>query len=255
MSDTGGPWGREGEAPTPAPAPISRRRLWAWVGVLAALGAGVWLLFQAFPGAVSTAEDKAWLARSVGMVVLVCSGLLVRRRIPLGQAARHLAIWAGIVMVLAVGVTYRPELEAVVARVRSEFTGSYPTATASGGRELVVSQDQGGGYYVMGRVNGGLVRFLVDTGASETVLSPDDARRLGIATEGLVFDHEAETANGTGFGAPYVADSLEVGAIRIAAAPMIINKAPMSSSLLGMTFLKQLESLQVRDGKLYLKPR
>jgi aspartyl protease family protein len=257
MSDSGGPWGREGDLHVPARAPVSRRRLWGWLAVLAGLGGGVWLLFRAFPGAVSTAEDKAWLARSIGVTVLVCSGLLVgRRRIALGQAGRYVAIWAGIVMVLAVGVSYRAELEAVVARVRGEFTSAYPTASGpAGSRELVVSQDQGGGFFVMGKVNGRLVRFLVDTGASDTVLSPDDARRVGIVTAGMVFDHAAETANGTGYGAAYVADSLEVGSIRLAEAPMVINQAPMTSSLLGMSFLKQLESFQVRDGKLYLKPR
>jgi predicted aspartyl protease len=37
--------------------------------------------------------------------------------------------------------------------------------------------------------------------------------------------------------------------------PMVVNQAPMSSSLLGMTFLKRLESFRVSGRKLYLKPR
>ena len=33
---------------------------------------------------------------------------------------------------------------------------------------------------------------------------------------------------------------------------MVVNQAPMSSSLLGMTFLNRLESFQARGSKLYL---
>jgi aspartyl protease family protein len=106
----------------------------------------------------------------------------------------------------------------------------------------------------MGQVNGQIVRFLVDTGASETVLSPADAKRIGVETSALRFDQPADTANGVGYGASFIADSLAVGTIRFASVPMLINQAPMSSSLLGMSFLKRLESFKVSGRKLYLKP-
>jgi aspartyl protease family protein len=107
----------------------------------------------------------------------------------------------------------------------------------------------------MGQVNGQAVRFLVDTGASETVLSPADAKRIGVDTAGLAFDHPSETANGVGYAAPLTADSLAVGTIRFENVPMLVNQAPMSSSLRGMSFLKRLESFKVSGRKLYLKPR
>jgi aspartyl protease family protein len=125
----------------------------------------------------------------------------------------------------------------------------------TGDRELVVSQDPDGGFYLMGQVNGQAVRFLVDTGASEIVLSPADARRIGVDPASLVFDHPSETANGVGYAAPFVADSLAVGPIRLENVPVAINQAPMSSSLLGMSFLKRLESFRVSGRKLYLQPR
>jgi aspartyl protease family protein len=126
---------------------------------------------------------------------------------------------------------------------------------AAGPHELVVTQDDEGGFFVIGRVNGEPVRFLVDTGSSETVLSPADAHRLGLDTAGLQFDRMAETANGIGYGAPITAGSVAVGSIEVTGLPMVINKAPMTSSLLGMTFLGRLESFQVRGHKLYLKAR
>lgn len=253
MAGGEGPWGRVDDEPPRPPPKTPRRRLWLWLGLLAAVGVCVWLLTRAFPGAVSSGEDWAWVGWSVAMVALVSSRLLTPRTIRWGRTARYAGIWLGIFGVLAIGVTYQRELGGVAQRVRMQFSGGYPVATEE--HEMVVSQDGEGGFVVMGKVNGQLVRFLVDTGATDTVLSPADARRLGIDVGALKYDQTAETANGTGYGAAFVADSLAVGSIGFADVPMLVNQAPMSNSLLGMTFLKRLESFQVKDGKLYLKSR
>lgn len=251
MPDAGGPWERErpGEA---QPKP-SRGRVLVWLGFLVGVLALVGLLSKAFPGTLSSGGDWAWLAWGIGVVVLVSANILNRGPIRWGEKARHAAIWAAIVGVLVLGLTYRDELAGVGQRVRAEFSSSYPVATST--HELVVSQDEDGGFYVMGQVNGQPVRFLVDTGASETVLSPADAKRIGVDVASLHFDQSAETANGVGYGAPFIAESLAVGAIHFTNTPMLVNQAPMRSSLLGMSFLKRLESFQVKGRKLYLKPR
>ncbi|WP_372784919.1 TIGR02281 family clan AA aspartic protease [Phenylobacterium sp.] len=247
----GGPWDpKEPETPPPR-RPRGPGLL--WLVMLAVVAALVLLLFKAFPGAVQSTDDWSRVAYAAGLVALVSAGLIRTRRIDWGQRARQIAGWIGVVAVLAVGFAYRDELGAVGQRVRSEFSSGYPVATAP--REVVVSQDDNGSFFVMGRVNGQLVRFLVDTGASDTVLSPADAERLGIDTSSLSFDRAAETANGVGYGARYKADSLAVGPILLSDVPMVINKAPMTSSLLGLTFLGRLDSFQVRGHRLYLKGR
>jgi len=251
MPDAGGPWGRE-ETPEAAPS-RSGGGAWVWLALIGAGGAGLWLLSKAFPGALSSHQDVAWLGYGVIWAVAISLRLLSGGPIRWGEKARHAAAWIGIVAVLAVGFTYRSELAGVTQRVRAEFSGGYPVA--AGPRELVVSADADGGFFVMGKVNGQVVRFLVDTGASDTVLSPADAARLGVDTAALTFDRSAETANGIGYGAAFMADNVTVGSIAFTDVPMVINKAPMTSSLLGMTFLHRLESFQVRDGKLYLKAK
>ena len=57
------------------------------------------------------------------------------------------------------------------------------------------------------------------------------------------------------YGAQITVDRLAVGSIELTELPVVVNKAPMTSSLLGMTFLGRLESFQVRGHKLYLKAR
>ena len=224
-----------------------------WLGFLVAVAALLALLAKAFPGQLNSPDDWGWLVAGLGFVVLLSVNILGPGRINWGEKARHAAIWAGIIGVLVLGVTYRDELLGVGQRIRGEFSSSYPVAT--GARELVVSQDPDGGFYLMGQVNGQVVRFLVDTGASDIVLSAADAERVGIETSRLSFDHPSETANGVGYAAPSTVDSLAVGSIRFDGVPVLVNQAPMSSSLLGMSFLKRLESFRVSGRKLYLTPR
>jgi aspartyl protease family protein len=249
MSDSGGPWGRQNLPESRSPAP--RRRLIAWLAVMAAIGAGIWLMFKLFPGAAGSSEDSAWVGYGALWLVLLSLRLFSGGPVRWGEKAKHAAIWIGVVIALGVGFTYRNELGAVTQRVRSEFSGASPVALSP--HELVVTAEESGHFVVMGKVNGQAVRFLVDTGATDTVLSPADAKRLGIDTAALTFDQSAETANGVGHGAAFIADSVSVGSISFATVPMLINQAPMTNSLLGMTFLHRLESFQMRDGKLYLK--
>lgn len=256
MSNEGGPWGRE--EPEAAPAPKSGRRrppsrFLIWLALMAAIAGGIWLLSRAFPGRLQAIDDQGAVLRAATILVILSLGVFSARKVHWGRAVRHVAIWIGVIAVLVVGLTYRDELMGVGQRVRSEFASSYPVA--EGPRQVVVTASEGGGFLIMGKVNGQPVRFLVDTGSSDTVLSPADAQRLGVNAGSLTFDHLAETANGTGYGARYTAGSLEVGPIRIDDMPMVVNQAPMSSSLLGMTFLSRLETFQVRGRRLYLTAR
>jgi aspartyl protease family protein len=247
----GGPWDRD--EPEPPKAPPPRGKLGVWLVVLGLVAATVLLLFKAFPGQIQSGEDWSRLLYAAGLMAVVSTGLLTARRFDWGEKLRHAAGWIGIVAVLAVGFAYRDELGAVALRVRGEFSSSYPVATAP--HEVVVSQDDSGSFFVMGKVNGQLVRFLVDTGASDTVLSPADAERLGIDVANLSYDRAAETANGIGYGAPFKADTVSVGSIELGEVPMVINRTPMRASLLGLTFLGRLESFQVRGHRLFLKGR
>jgi len=223
------------------------------VALLAGVGVLLFLLSRAFPGQLHTPDDWSWLAQGLGALIVVSAGVLSARQVNWGQKARHAAIWIGIVGVLFVAAAYRDELEGVGRHLRAELSGAYPVA--AGERELVVNQDDQGGFFVMGKVNGQPVRFLVDTGASDTVLSPADAHRLGLDAGPLQYDRGAETANGVGYGALVTANSVAVGSIEVKGLPILINQAPMTNSLLGMTFLGRLESFQVRGRRLYLKAR
>jgi aspartyl protease family protein len=248
-----GPWDQAPRAAPPKSAPVARRRLWLWLGVLAAIGVLVLALARAFPEAIQSNDDKTNLVYRLGVVVLISTALLRGLRGPISQHLKHVALWAGIIAVLVLGYAYRAELAEIPQKVKLAFNVGTPVQV--GDRTLVVPQGEDGAYVVDGLVNGQRVRFMVDTGATETVLSPDDARRLGIPVDTLNYGYEAETANGKGYSAAYDATSLAVGPITLESFRVMVNKAPMSGSLLGMSFLKRLDAFEFRDRRLILKWR
>ena len=256
MTENNGPWGQLKPAsppPAPKPAPAPMRPLLLWIILCAALGGLVLALAHAFPEAVRTGDDWARVARSAGVAAIVAAGLVRSRRMLGPQHLKYAAAWAGVIAVLALGFAYRGELGGVVQHLEVAFGDGAGVAT--GEHELVVPQDADGGYALVAKVNGQRVRFAIDTGASDTVLSPDDARRIGVDMTQLRYVVESETANGKGYGAPYVADRFEVGSLVLSNFKLTVNQAPLSTSLLGVSFLSKLESFRVEDGKLILRWR
>jgi aspartyl protease family protein len=205
-----------------------------------------------FPDRVSSSDDWGYIARGVGALALVASSLLAMRP-RLKDAARYVLIWLALGAAVVVGFTYKADLVDAATRMRAALIPAY--AVAAGDHSLVLGEDAEGAYHVVGQVNGQAVGFLVDTGASDVVLSPADAERIGVDMASLRYTHAYETANGIGQGATYIAPNLTIGPIRLTNVAMSINQAPMSSSLLGMTFFKRIESFEFKGGQLTLRWR
>ena len=125
-----------------------------------------------------------------------------------------------------------------------------PSAT---GDEMIVRAGPNGQFMVDAVVDGVEIRFLVDTGASRVVLTAEDAERLGYRLDGLDYSERYQTANGEILGAPVVLPELRIGDLEIEDVHSSVIRAPLSTSLLGMTFLSRLESFEVRDEGLVLR--
>jgi aspartyl protease family protein len=223
-----------------------------WLGLLAGTGA-LFLLLAWFLPADRGDMDGIQALRLFGALALVSSGLLRVRRIDLGATARTVVGWASIFLLAVTAYALRDDALGVALKVRSALLPG--RAATESARTVVIGRGDAGAFYVVGQVNGAPVRFIVDTGATDIVLSPDDARRAGLDPAGLAYSRPSETANGVGFSAAAAAASLAVGPIRLTDVPVEINKAPMDASLLGQSFLSRLESYEVRGDRLYLRGR
>jgi clan AA aspartic protease (TIGR02281 family) len=127
------------------------------------------------------------------------------------------------------------------------------TRATRGDLEYVVEAGPGGHYLVEALVNGAPVTFLVDTGASDIVLTLDDARRSGLEPRALPFTQRFSTANGEVRGAPVVLREIRIGQLYLYDVSASVNEAPLEISLLGMSFLEQLSGYQVERGRLILR--
>jgi len=239
-----GPWGR------PTPRKASRIGLYLWLGLLAGAGLAVFFLNQNFPSTDTVLGDPA-LIQTLGFLALASSGLLFVRQFNLKQTLRNVLIWVAAGGVLLIGFSFQNELKELGLRLRSNLVPGYPLQT--GYHELTVSEGQGGHFLVYGTINGARIAFLIDTGATDIVLAPEDAKRLGIDLDRLSFDRPFGSANGIGYGAKAVVASLGVGPIQFSDVEVSINKSAMGTSLLGMAFLKRLKSYSVSGGKLILR--
>ena len=120
----------------------------------------------------------------------------------------------------------------------------------SGRVELPRHRD--GHYYMTLDINGTPVDFVVDTGASEIVLTKEDATRAGLDVDRLQYYGRANTANGEVRTAPVRLEEISVAGIRDRDVPAFVNEGEMFQSLLGMSYLNRWDRIEIADGKLVL---
>ena len=124
----------------------------------------------------------------------------------------------------------------------------------SDGLSIHVPRGPGGHFFLQVDVNGTPVDFIVDTGATEVVLSLEDARRAGFDPDSLAFLGTARTANGPVKTAFATADVMSLGPVRFNRVRVAVNSGDMDDSLLGMSFLSRFERLEISDDGLILTP-
>jgi aspartyl protease family protein len=124
-----------------------------------------------------------------------------------------------------------------------------PSPAAALVNSIVYPADHLGHVYLDAAVNGTIVRFLVDTGASLVVLTPEDARAVGFTQDQLQFDKRVVTANGTALAASVKLREVRLGQLAVDDIDAVVTEH-LSVSLLGMSFLRRVDSYEMREGHL-----
>jgi aspartyl protease family protein len=238
--------------------PVSSDRL-LWI-VIAALGFTVIALaLRHQQGTIAglDLEQFARIAYLLAILVLITGFGYFFYHSRLGEMIRAVLFWCLIVLLLALGYSYRYELEAISERVLSELLVSRPANVAGGtGATVQVARARGGDFTVQAEINGAAVTMLVDTGASSVVLTPDAARAANLPLDLLKYDVPIETASGRTRAAAVVVDQISVGGIVERRVPALVS-APgeLRTSLLGMSFLNRLRSFEIAGGRLIMKAK
>lgn len=230
-----------------------RQSTWFWFALF--LGGTIFLVLfleNRFPGTLGDPDNQMSLIVKVGWIALLGSSLMLGWRLKPKSALRNAAIWAVIFLVVIGFFSFRQDFSMIGSRIMGELSPTQGDLRDDG--TIAFSAGPDGHFRIQALVNGSRVTFMVDTGATDVVLAPDDARRIGLDPANLSYTQFAQTANGTVRGAPVDLHSLIIGPIDIRDMPATVNGADMSDSLLGMAFLNRLAGWRVSNGVLTLEP-
>ncbi|MFZ5913522.1 MAG: TIGR02281 family clan AA aspartic protease [Pseudomonadota bacterium] len=230
--------------------------------ILMVLTGGVFLLFQVFPGALSSQNEQIRLVQGLLVLSLTGGAIALGWSGSAGLAIKQALVWSGALIALLTVYSYRYEFAAMGYRVAGVTLPTVPLpaapqpgASAPSSHGVVhLSAVQGGHFLADASVNGTHVRFLVDTGASIVALSAFDARRLGLDPQELDYNITVSTANGQTRAASVSLDELRIGSISRSQVPALVaSEGALEQSLLGMTFLNLIGSFEMGDGVLILR--
>lgn len=161
------------------------------------------------------------------------------------RGTRNLIAWGLIFLAVASGAALWDQMKGGMIT---------PAQTEATGGRIKIPMARDGHYYVTADLNGVPVKFMVDTGASDIVLTSRDAERIGLDLNGLVYLNRAQTANGTVEIAPVRIDSFALGDDVATNIRAMVNGGEMSGSLLGMAYLQRFAKVSFERGQLVLEP-
>ncbi len=181
----------------------------------------------------------------------------------MGHIVRNVAILIVIGLVVAKGLSYVTATAINESSSPGTATAAPPGATpkqvanaarnSNRGQSLVIRAAPGGHFLLDALINGVRVRFMVDTGASDVILTSEDARRVGFNKRNLKFNRAYQTANGIVRGAGVTLREVSIDQLSLYDVRASVNEGQMHTSLLGMSFLSRLRGYEVADNELILR--
>lgn len=179
------------------------------------------------------------------VVLLTAVGLwfFVQNRKALGRTLQHGLTWGLLFLGVIAAFGLWEDIRSTVRSTQAVFEDA-------GRIEIPRSPDSH--YYLTLIINGSPVRFVVDTGASDMVLTKQDAMKVGLDPGSLPFMGRAFTANGQVHTAPVILDTVQLGAIQDTRVSASVNEGKMEQSLLGMSYLQRFSQITIAGNKLIL---
>ena len=186
--------------------------------------------------------DTAHLIYLLLLAALLIAGIARSRALNLLQSLQYLSAWALMFfLVLSAFAIWDDIAPDTAIQTRIEDTG-----------EIVTERARDGHYHLTVNINGHPVDFLVDTGATDMVLTRTDAEAAGITLADLSFVGRAFTANGEVRTAPVRLETVTLGPFTDRNVYAVVNDSEMSQSLLGMGYLEHWGRIEIAAGELRL---
>lgn len=175
------------------------------------------------------------------LLVVIGGWFFMQTREGLNKTLQHAAVWAMIFVGGAAAVGLWQDISQTTPQMRLSDAG-----------QIIVPRSPDGHYYLSVELNGTDVRFVVDTGASDMVLTQSDATRAGLDLDQLTYLGRANTANGEVRTAFVRLDTVRLGDVTDRDVPAVVNGGEMEQSLLGMGYLQRWGRLEIANNELIL---
>ncbi|NNJ67696.1 MAG: TIGR02281 family clan AA aspartic protease [Boseongicola sp.] len=175
----------------------------------------------------------------------VIGWFIAENRQGLGKIARMLVAW-GLIFVGFVGAYGLWE------DIEGELVPRQ--AVIADGSAISIPRSFDGHFHLTLQINDVPVDFLVDTGATDIVLTLKDAARIGLDPDELAFIGRARTANGDVRTAFATLDTVELGPFSHRNIPASVNEGEMPGSLLGMRYLSLFDRIEISGDQMTLEP-
>ncbi len=179
----------------------------------------------------------------LGLLAAALGGwFLMQMRGNPGKTMQMIAVWALIFVGVIAGYGLWNDIRRDIA----------PMQTMVAENVVSVPQSPDGHYHLVLQINGTPVEFVVDTGATDMVLSQQDAARVGLDPATLAYTGVALTANGEVRTAPVRLDRVELGSIVDRDIRAVVNEGDLDGSLLGMGYLGLFDRIEIAGDELIL---
>lgn len=231
---------------------------WLALGLL--IISGLILVLYHDQGSIAGIESSqfAGLMASIALLIWLGSTILRDYSGRYGKAIKDMTTWAGVMLALVTLYTFRIDLlegsERVMQQLMPAGTNISLTPYSKDHATVRIRKKDDGYFIIHTQTNNKSVTMLLDTGATNVVLSAKDAHAIGIKTSNLKFVIPVNTANGVTMAARIIIDSVTIGPITIPRIDALVaREGDLSESLLGMSFLNRLRSYEVTGDFLVLR--
>ena len=197
-------------------------------------------------------SNDEW-ARLVYLVLLggiLTTYALVALRGQIATGLRHFLLWGLLFLGTMAGYGLWESMSPRLMGVQTEVAG---------GGAIEVRRARDGHFHLTLEITGPAggapvpIRTILDTGATELVLTRGDAARLGFGDDDLAFTGTARTANGITRTAPVRLERVRLGNSQLTDVRALVNQGQLHVSLLGMGYLSRFSRIEIAGDRLRIE--
>lgn len=142
---------------------------------------------------------------------------------------------------------------------RADNTGAVASSETQDGPQpdagrRLIRKERDGHYWATVNINGASTRMMVDTGATQIVLTSRDAKRAGLDIGSLPKNANIKTAGGAVEARTAELKTVSVEGVEVRHVRAVVMEDHLPHSLLGMSYLNRLSGWRVARDAIVLEP-